>query len=72
MTCPKCGGSVKVLETTHIPDDNEIYRKRQCCECNFIFYTTEFVVDPDGLYRKLWTEHNRANSKNRKKKGEKK
>lgn len=67
MTCPNCNGPVKVVDTTHIPDDNEIYRKRQCCECKFIFYTTEFIVEPDSLYRKLWTDYNRANSKNRKK-----
>lgn len=67
MTCPNCKGPSKVVDNTYIPSDNELYRKRKCCDCGFIFYTIEFIVEPDSLYRTLWTAHNRANSKNRNK-----
>ena len=66
MTCPECNGRVKVLDVVHVTTDNETYRKKKCCDCGFEFYTTEFVVEPDVTFRKLWTEYNRTNSKNRK------
>lgn len=39
MTCPVCGGAVRVI---HCRSDCEsVYRKRQCKNCDYVFYTTE-------------------------------
>jgi transcriptional regulator NrdR family protein len=44
MTCPECGGKVRVLENFDT-SDNEIYRRRRCTECSHIFYTVEYEVE---------------------------
>jgi transcriptional regulator NrdR family protein len=65
MLCPKCeNGKAMVLDTRYSYD--EVYRKRQCKECKYTFYTEETeVVDPIGM-KYVWaanTRHRRANKK---------
>ena len=40
MTCPKCFGKVRVMDTQS--DDETVYRRRVCVECGYLFYTEEF------------------------------
>ena len=54
MVCPKCGGKTKVNKTIQIKDDNEVYRNRKCLACGHSFYTTEFEVDFEGIYKEIW------------------
>ena len=39
MNCPMCEGKTRV--TYSIPDVDSVIRKRECCECGHIFYTSE-------------------------------
>ena len=39
MTCPVCGGKSRCADT--IKECDVIYRKRQCEECWYVFYTEE-------------------------------
>ena len=39
MTCPVCGGAVKVLDCC--TDCESVYRRRKCLECDAEFFTTE-------------------------------
>lgn len=48
MTCPKCNGKTKVIES--ITDDDSITRRRECVECGYRFNTVE--IDKD-LYERL-------------------
>lgn len=48
MTCPKCNGKTKVIESTI--DDDSITRRRACAECGYRFNTVE--IDKD-LYERL-------------------
>lgn len=57
MKCPRCGGRIKVIETADITSSNEIYRKRKCDECAYIFYTAEFEVEHDKKFIKEWSKY---------------
>lgn len=48
MTCPKCNGKTKVIES--ITEDDSITRRRKCIECDYRFNTVE--IDKD-LYERL-------------------
>ena len=44
MYCPKCGGNARVMDS--IPYSNtEIYRRRKCLECRYIFKSVEIIED---------------------------
>lgn len=43
MTCPLCGGKTKVKDVAN--DIDIVIRKRECLECNKIFYTKEIDFD---------------------------
>ena len=62
MNCPNCGGKVAVIDTTSTPD-GEIYRKRKCRECNYVFYTVEIEVEFDEAVRDAWNRFYRSNSR---------
>lgn len=44
MTCPKCGGGARVVDTFPT-ENNEVYRRRRCDDCWNAFYTIEFEVE---------------------------
>lgn len=39
MTCPVCGERSRCIDT--ITECDVIYRKRQCVDCGYVFYTEE-------------------------------
>lgn len=59
MVCPKCNGKVTVIDTVQDTDNNEIYRKRKCCNCEYIFYTTEFEVRKTPQFKEDWGKYHR-------------
>ena len=63
MNCPKCKCKVLVKDMRHT-ERNEIYRRRQCPECNYIFYTSEHMVHPDEEYFKAWSKNYRKVKRN--------
>lgn len=60
MTCPRCGGKVRVIDSVNDPDENEIYRKRKCEDCELVFYTSECEVRADTYFRSKWYRYHRA------------
>ena len=44
MTCPVCGGNTAVVDSRKKQND-EVYRRRKCHECNYRFSTLEIEVD---------------------------
>lgn len=58
MNCPKCEGKVTVKDTVHT-EHNEIYRRRQCLACKYVFFTSEQIVSPDDEYRKEYYKNYR-------------
>lgn len=52
MICPDCGSkNVGVIDNSGNPETNEIYRKRRCKDCRYIFYTIESEVIPTALFK---------------------
>ena len=43
MTCPKCSGKTKVIDSR--PDVDSVWRKRECLECKYRFETIELEKD---------------------------
>jgi transcriptional regulator NrdR family protein len=49
MNCPMCDGKTTVI---HCRKDQEgVYRKRKCTECDYIFFTSECEDSADGYHR---------------------
>lgn len=63
MTCPNCGGKVRVINSANNTDDNEVYRRRECTVCGSRFYTTEFLVEHTDEFKQLWNAYVRQNLK---------
>ena len=61
MVCPRCGGKIGVVDSVHNTDENEIYRKRKCKDCELIFYTTEFTIRRDEKFIREWYRYHRSN-----------
>ena len=59
MTCPRCGGKVRVLDSVNNAEENEIHRKRKCNDCELVFYTTEYEVRRDERFRRDWYKYHR-------------
>ena len=59
MTCPKCGGKVRVIMTNY-GDDNEVYRRRACTVCDHIFHTVEYEVEWNDALHEQWLNSERA------------
>lgn len=60
MKCPECGGKTKVI-TVRVDSKNTVHRRKQCLQCNNIFFTKEYMVvmgdefhRADSLYRNNW------------------
>lgn len=43
MTCPKCGGETRVIDSRR--NEETVVRRRICERCNTIFHTKEVPVD---------------------------
>ena len=63
MVCPKCGGKTHVRDNSGNKDTNENYRQRVCKECGHRFYTVEFEVEEDKLFKKSWWRNYRGSKK---------
>ena len=55
MTCPFCGGKSKIEKTCS--NTEEIYRRRSCLECGYVFYTTETESTSDEFYKTMLEKH---------------
>ena len=62
MTCPICEGKVRVVYS--LSDVDSVIRKRQCCECGHMFYTSE-IEDPaaHGIYKALVNDRDKRKRK---------
>lgn len=58
MFCPKCSAKTKVIDSRSC--EEEVFRKRKCIKCGYIFYTEEFESDEsiEGM-RYIWSENTR-------------
>ena len=54
MKCPKCENDVHIKLTRQNHDDNETYRLRKCKVCGHQFYTVEFEVEDNEIFREAW------------------
>lgn len=58
MVCPRCeaNGSRTVItsDTAYNAKDDEFYRKRRCRACGLIFYTVEWEVPFDDVFKRKW------------------
>ena len=52
MTCPWCGGNTKVINSR--PQEDIVYRRRECLICKERFSTTEIDVDMCKEQKALW------------------
>lgn len=72
MTCPECGGPVRVDSTLNM-DGNKVYRRRQCKKCKFVFGTIEYITRMQDQFNKDWyIRKNRNKNYKNNFKGEKK
>lgn len=53
MICNKCGKQLRVKDTV-LNDENEVYRKRVCENCENVVYTIEFDVIPNKRFKREW------------------
>lgn len=70
MLCPECIKNrsnrvhkITVLDTVHNDKENEIYRKRQCRNCGYEFYTVEYEVEVNERFLNDWTKNHRLGKK---------
>jgi len=59
MTCPKCNGKLKVVDSVYIPDSNEYRRNKVCTKCGHEIYTIEFEVEVNERFKDEWYEYHR-------------
>lgn len=60
MKCPKCGNGVRVVDTFPT-ENNEVYRRRRCYECDYAFYTIEYEVEcTEALEKELYNTPRRS------------
>ena len=45
MICKYCGGETKIMQTILDDNDNTVYRRRKCLECEKLIYTFEMAED---------------------------
>lgn len=60
MTCIKCGGNTKVIDSSYLVDS--VTRKRKCKACGHVFFTEELrvaegVAIPNRHQMKYYTRH---------------
>lgn len=58
MLCPNCKTTrTKVVDTIPNDDDFETYRVRKCPNCNYMFHTSEYEVEYDDKFRRLFNRY---------------
>lgn len=62
MTCPQCNGKVYVIDSVNAPE-GDIYRKRKCRECGYLFYTVESEMEAMPSFVKKWSYYHRSNNR---------
>lgn len=56
MTCPNCGGE-RVSVTDTIPGfRTEVFRRRRCTDCGFVFRTVETQMSDTPEMRFRWNQ----------------
>lgn len=66
LKCPKCGnGKLYGVESITTPE-NEVYRRRKCCNCGYMFVTVEFEVEYDSTVKKIWCDHYKKEKRSKK------
>ena len=53
MRCPKCDFMTRITSMT-VSDENEVYRRRKCCECGHKFFTIEFEIEETEQLKQEW------------------
>ena len=43
MRCPVCNGDVKVIDSAS--NANLVVRRRKCLNCDYLFFTSETIID---------------------------
>ena len=66
MVCPKCGGKLHTEDVRNNPETNEVYRKRRCYICDYVFFTMEFEVERDKNFLDTFTKCCRKSKKENK------
>lgn len=57
MNCPKChSNNIETIDNVNNKRENEILRKKKCCDCANIFFTVEFIVEVNKRYEEEWAE----------------
>lgn len=59
MNCPRCDAKTKVIDTVFNSGHNEVYRRRQCVKCGYMYYTTENIANVTGDFLDNWNRHHR-------------
>lgn len=54
MICPECEGKTKVVVSKSV--ELNVYRKRECKECGYTFYTEETEIDDNEALRFYYAE----------------
>lgn len=63
MKCSKCGGTTRVIDSR--PNCEAVFRKRKCCDCNTVMYTSEYETDNSEFNRLVSELHyNKKHNKN--------
>jgi len=73
LSCPKCEHKTFISDSVADKENNEIYRERTCTnpKCCNVFFTSEFIVEDNAVFRELWHEMKRQYNRNQKKEREK-
>lgn len=64
MKCPICEGKIATVDVLNV-DENEIYRKKKCELCGHVFFTAEFEVAENKVFKKEWQKHYRIRDNQR-------
>lgn len=59
MYCPYCSSKTTVLDDVLYEKENELYRKRRCPSCGFIFHTCEMTIEETEEFKNIWKESHR-------------
>lgn len=70
--CQYCDGKLKTIAVVHDTENNEIYRKKKCLNCNRKSYTMEFEVEETQTFLRTfrhWATQNTYAIREKKKNG---
>ena len=58
MQCQKCKKKAAAVDKVERPD-GIIYRRYKCKECDQSFYTMDFRIIPDSIFKEDWNANHR-------------